>query len=91
MKIWNQIAHLSVLKLTQKESSKLISQVQSIISFFNQISDVSTDHVRPMISPSEDFSAFREDTVIKTKEPQKLIDQAPRSEKNFIKSPQIIS
>ena len=92
MKIWNQLTGLAKLKLTQKEEELLIPQVQNIISFFEKISEIPTDQVQPLISPSENFSAFRSDDLAKedASSASFLIQQAPLKEGHFVKTALVV-
>jgi len=87
MNIWVRITKLAHLKMTKEEEENIFPQVQNIVTFFDHISQVSTENVEPLVSPMEDPLPLRAD---KACEKSKLLDQAPSVEGAFVKVPLVV-
>lgn len=87
MNLWTRITELARLKMKKEEEEIIFPQVQSIVAFFDHISQVSTENIEPLISPIEDPLPFRMDEVC---EAPKLLNQAPALEGQFVKVPLVV-
>ena len=89
MNIWDKIPRLARLKLTQKDQKLLIPQVEKIVDFFHSISALSTDNVKPLVSPIESALPARPDCVQESD--AHLLKQAPSQEGRYVKTSLIVS
>lgn len=87
MNIWSRITKLAHLKMTKEEEEIIFPQVQNIVTFFDHISQVSTENVEPLISPIENPLPFRMDEVCETSE---ILDQTPSLKGRFVKVPLVV-
>jgi len=85
------IAHLAQLKLSEHEIQKYSGQLSKIISYFNQIEEVSTDNLEPMVTPTEVAYRRREDIVgEKMVTREELLENAPERVGSLIKVPPVV-
>ena len=89
MNIWDKIPRLARLKLTQEDQNLLIPQVEKIVDFFHNISDLPTDNIEPLVSPIESALPLREDNVQETG--SHLLKQAPSQEGQYVKAPLVVT
>ena len=88
MKNWNALIRLCCIKIKEEEAKTLLPQVQSIIHFFDHISQVQTKGVEPLITPFEEPLELRDDEIELNNSP--LISLAPSKEGNFVKAPLVV-
>ncbi|MBN1778993.1 MAG: Asp-tRNA(Asn)/Glu-tRNA(Gln) amidotransferase subunit GatC [Candidatus Buchananbacteria bacterium] len=83
-----KIANLARLGLTDAEKEKFANQLSSILDYFEQLKEVDTTNVEPVAQITGLESVMREDEI-KNCEPEvmkELIDQAPESQDNLVKT-----
>ena len=57
------IAHLSRLSLENEKGDKLISDLEEILEFVDQLNDANTENVDPLSSPLEMTARLRNDDL----------------------------
>lgn len=88
--IIEHIAELARLNLTEKEKKSMTSEIGEIIAYFNKLSKLDTSNIRPMERIIPQRNIFREDKVEKSFEREKILANAPMSEKGFFKVPKFM-
>jgi aspartyl-tRNA(Asn)/glutamyl-tRNA(Gln) amidotransferase subunit C len=84
------IAKLARIKLSKKEKTKIKKELSSILDYINKLNELDTNNIEPLYQTTDIFNALRADKHRKDFEMnedlnKKLIEQAPYSEKRFIK------
>lgn len=80
------IAHLSALKLEEKELEPFTQQIQAILSYVDQLNQV---HVRPLDEHTGNINIFRDDVAVRT-DSSTLLAQAPEVDENYFVVPKIL-
>jgi aspartyl-tRNA(Asn)/glutamyl-tRNA(Gln) amidotransferase subunit C len=88
--IIEHIAEQARLNLTEKEKKSMISEIGEIIAYFNKLSKLDASDIRPMEHIIPQRNIFREDKVEKSFEREKILVNAPVSEKGFFKVPKFM-
>lgn len=84
------VAHLARLAITEEEAVNFQKQLDGIITFFEQLNELDTDHVVPTSHVLDIKNVLRED-VAKEGLPQELVlKNAPDQQDGQIKVPAII-
>ena len=90
------IAQLARIKLTKKEKDKFKKELSSILDYVKKLNESDTENVEPLSQVTGIINALRADEHRKDFEMngelnEKLIGQAPASEKRFVKVKSVFS
>ena len=90
-KIVKHVAHLSRLELNEKELEQYSGQLASILSYIGKLNEIDTANVVPTSHALSTLkNVFRKDVLRKSLETSESLKNAPASEGDFFKVPQII-
>jgi len=84
------VAALSKLTLTDEEIESMRTDLSNIIQSVEKLNQVDTSSVPPTTSILPIENAFREDEVIPSLPTEKLLQNAPRRDEEYILVPRII-
>ena len=94
MKVDNELverlAQLSRLEFNNQEKEEIKKDLEKILSFMEQLNEVNTDNVEPLVYINEKVNVFREDTVQQTLCKEDLLRNAPVQDDNYFKVPKVI-
>lgn len=85
-----RIAALARIKVPEENLSPLASELNNIIGWIEQLSEVDTDGVKPMTSVVETVSPRRDDIVTDGGTPDKVLQNAPQAEEAFYTVPKVV-
>lgn len=85
-----KIARLARLKLDDDKVEPLAQELNNILGFVEQLSEVNTDDIKPMASPVEGSLRWRDDVVNDGDKQEDVLANAPRSEYGFFAVPKVI-
>ena len=86
-----KIAHLARLEITPTEEVQFAGQLSSILDYFEQLSELDTTDVPPTTRALELSNVTRSDHQVTYDHREDLLGQAPQSEGDFFRVPQILS
>ena len=85
------VAHLARLELNDKELRQHSEQLASILSYISKLNEIDTKDVVPTSHALSTLkNVFRKDVLKKSLETGETLKNAPASEGDFFKVPQII-
>ncbi|MFW6217574.1 MAG: Asp-tRNA(Asn)/Glu-tRNA(Gln) amidotransferase subunit GatC [Verrucomicrobiota bacterium] len=85
------VANLARIELSDEEKSKLGSQLEDILGYFDKINQVNVDGVEPMAHAHPVFNVWREgDEPGETYPPETLMRMAPEFRDNQIVVPKVV-
>jgi aspartyl-tRNA(Asn)/glutamyl-tRNA(Gln) amidotransferase subunit C len=85
-----KIAALAKLEFSQEEIVKFQDQFERILLFVEQISELDTSNIEPMVYPVENKNVFREDEVKPSMKIEEIESNAPSFLNGSIAVPKII-
>jgi len=85
-----KMAHLSRLELSEAESNQLGKDLGKVLNFFNQIAEVNTTGVEPMVTPVEIENYLREDEKNNEIKTEDIMANAPSRAGNLFKVPPVV-
>ena len=85
-----KIANLARLQLTPQEENDFSEQLSKIINHFEEICNLDTTGVEPLITPSEIEYTTREDKVNQTYHAEEMVANAPDKQGNLFKVPPVV-
>ncbi len=86
-----KIAHLARLEITPEEEGEFATQLNSILQYFEQLSELDTENVPPTTRAIELSNVTRPDIQQVYSDREALLQEAPEQEGDFFKVPQILS
>jgi aspartyl-tRNA(Asn)/glutamyl-tRNA(Gln) amidotransferase subunit C len=85
-----RIAHLARIKVAEDEIEHLRSELNSILAFVEQLSEVDVTGVEPMTSVIPMEMKKRADVVTDGGDPEAVLSNAPAREGNFFVVPKVV-
>ena len=85
-----RIAHLARIAVAESEVPHLQGELNAMLAFVEQLSEVNVDGVEPMTSVTPMQLRRREDKVTDGGYPERVVKNAPLTEDNFFMVPKVI-
>ena len=85
-----KVAHLARLELTEAEEEQFTTQVGSILEYFEQLSELDTENIKPTTRAIDVSNVTRPDELQPFTDLQSIMDAAPDVEGEFFKVPKIL-
>lgn len=83
-------AHLARLKLTDSEATEFAQQLGTALQHFEKISQVRTEGVEPLVTPTELADFWREDLVVPELSAEEIVANAPSKQGNLFSVPPVV-
>ncbi|HPQ08848.1 MAG TPA: Asp-tRNA(Asn)/Glu-tRNA(Gln) amidotransferase subunit GatC [Bacteroidia bacterium] len=87
----NQLAHLARLEFNNEEKQRILNDLNRILDYIEQLNEVPTDNVEPLIYLSPNQNILREDEVIETLSKEEALANAPKKDSDYIRVPKVIN
>ena len=84
------IAHLSRIKLTEKELEKFVPQLENILAYVEKLNKVDIQNIEPTSHVLPLKNVYREDKIKKSPDVEEVLKIAPGRHENFFKVPRVI-
>jgi len=84
------IAFLARINVPEEDLDPLAGELNKILDWVEQLGEVNTDGVEPMASVSNTTLPLRDDVVTGGGQPEKVLANAPESEKGFYTVPKVV-
>jgi aspartyl-tRNA(Asn)/glutamyl-tRNA(Gln) amidotransferase subunit C len=85
-----RVAKLARLALTEEEAQKMMGELNGILGFVEQLSEVNVDGVEPMTSVTPMAMKKRADEVTDGNMAERIVANAPMTDKNFFQVPKVV-
>lgn len=85
-----QIAKLARLSITPDQAVFYSEQLTKVLNHFQQISNINTDNVKPLVTPSEIEFYARPDEVVKNNSAEQMLANAPEKAGHLFKVPPVV-
>jgi aspartyl-tRNA(Asn)/glutamyl-tRNA(Gln) amidotransferase subunit C len=85
-----RIAHLARIAVPEEEIAHLQGELNAILAFVEQLSEVNVDNVEPMTSVIPMTMKKRADMVTEGGDPDAILRNAPESEDHFFLVPKVV-
>jgi aspartyl-tRNA(Asn)/glutamyl-tRNA(Gln) amidotransferase subunit C len=86
-----KVALLARLDIPSEQEQKFADQLNSILEYFEQLSELNTESVEPTTRAIDVSNVTREDEQQVYDQRQQLLEQAPSSEGDFFRVPKILT
>ena len=85
-----RVARLARLAVTEEEAEKTTGELNAILGFVEQLSEVDVDGVEPMTSVTPMAMKKRADGVTDGNSPERVVANAPLTDSNFFQVPKVV-
>lgn len=85
-----RIAFLSRLKIEDDKIEATKDEFNKILSWIEELNEINTDNVEPLISVNDIALRIREDVVTEGNQPQAVLENAPASEYGYFAVPKVV-
>ena len=86
----DRLARLAKLKFSEEEKKDLKTDLERMIEFVEQLKEVDTTNVEPLLHITDAVNVLREDEIKQTITKQEVLLNAPLTDGNFFKVPKMI-
>ena len=84
------VSKLARLKLSDEEATSFARVMAVVLESFEEIANVDTEGVVPLVTPTDVTAFLREDTVEKSVDSDKLLEGAPEKVGRLFKVPPVV-
>ena len=85
-----KIAKLSRIKIDEKDSDKISSELNSVLNWINELNEVDTEGVEPLSSVTGHKLPKRNDYVSDGDIVEKILENAPEKSSGFFVVPKVV-
>lgn len=85
-----KIAKLARLKLNPDEEAQFSPQFSAILGYFEQMAEVDTKGIEPLITPTEIEFHWREDQAVEWNMGEEVVENAPAHSGRLFKVPPVV-
>ncbi|KQQ46615.1 MULTISPECIES: Asp-tRNA(Asn)/Glu-tRNA(Gln) amidotransferase subunit GatC [Rhizobium/Agrobacterium group] len=85
-----RVAHLARIAVNEEEANIMLGQLNGILGFVEQLSEVNVDGVEPMTSVTPVAMKKRTDEVNDGNKADTIVANAPSTDRNFFLVPKVV-
>ena len=85
-----RVARLSRIAVSEEEANTMLGQLNGILGFVEQLSEVNVDGVEPMTSVTPVAMKKRVDEVTDGNKADDIVANAPATDRNFFMVPKVV-
>ena len=85
-----KVARLARIRVADAELEPLAGELSTILAWIEQLNEVDTEGVAPMASTEAVKLPMREDVVTDGGDPQAILANAPKADRNFFVVPKVV-
>lgn len=85
-----KLAHLSRLELDQSKEEKLLGELNKILNWVEQLRELDTENVEPLVHLSHEINVLRVDEARNTVSHQEGLRNAPRKDSDYFRVPKVL-
>ena len=85
-----KIAHLSRLEMPESAEKEMMDSLNSVLTWMEELNEINTDNVKPLIHMSLEVNALREDKVIPNISREQGLKNAPKHDGAYFSVPKVM-
>ena len=90
IKTIEKLASLSKLKFTKEELDLILKDMSKMVDFINQLDEIDTEGVEPLIHVNEGFNNWREDEIREMLDLKEALSNSPIKDGTYFKLPKVL-
>lgn len=88
--IVKRVARLARIAVTEDEANRMVGELNGILGFVEQLSEVDVTGIEPMTSVTPMVMRKRDDTVSDGNKAEDIVANAPVTDRNFFLVPKVV-
>lgn len=85
-----KIAHLARLEFNEEKEQEVLQDLNKILNWVDQLRELDTENVEPLIHMSEEVNVLREDAVQNTVTHEEALLNAPKKDSDYFRVPKVL-
>lgn len=85
-----RVAHLARIALNDEDATRMMGELNGILGFVEQLSEVDVSGVEPMTSVTPMVMRKRQDVVTDGNKADDIVANAPETDRNFFLVPKVV-
>ena len=85
-----KLSSLSKLKFNEQETELISEDLSKMVNFINQLKEIETDGVEPLIHMNEEINNWREDNLGEVLDQEKALSNSPIKDSTYFKLPKVL-
>lgn len=85
-----KIAHLARLEFEPASMQAMVEDMNRMIEFVEQLNEIDTEHVEPLIYLSDEHNVLRPDAIGETLSVDQALANAPKHDSDYFKVPRFV-
>ena len=85
-----KVAKLARIEINEEEETTLITELNNILGWVDELKQVNTDNVEPMLSVFNESMQMREDKAESNFDNNQILDNSPESNSGFFVVPKVV-
>ena len=90
IKTIEKLASLSKLSFTVEELDLISKDMSKMVDFINQLDEIDTEGVEPLIHVNEGFNNWREDEIREMLDQKEALSNSPIKDSTYFKLPKVL-
>lgn len=86
----HKIAHLARLEVRPEEEADMLKSLNEVLTWMEQLNEVDTTGVEPLMHISEELNVLRDDVVGQHLPREQALANAPQHDKQFFQVPKVL-
>ena len=86
----HRIAQLAKLEFNSDEKKSILKDMNQMLVFIDQLNEIDTTNVEPLIHMTEDVNILREDDAIVSTSQEEALKNAPSKDSTYFKIPKVL-
>ena len=88
--IITKLSRLSKLKFNKEESELISEDLSKMVNFINQLNELETDGIEPLVHMNEEINNWREDKLGDVLDQEKALANSPVKDSTYFKLPKVL-
>ena len=85
-----KVAKIARIEINEEEETTLITELNNILGWVDELKQVNTDSVEPMLSVFNESMQMREDQAESNFDNSQILDNSPESNSGFFVVPKVV-
>ena len=88
--IITKLSSLSKLKFNNEETELISEDLSKMVNFINQLKEIDTEGIEPLIHMNEEMNNWREDKLGEVLDQEKALSNSPTKDSTYFKLPKVL-
>lgn len=84
------LAHLARLEFNAEKEQEMLQDLNKILDWVDQLRELDTENVEPLIHMSEEVNVLREDVAINQISHEEALSNAPKKDSDYFRVPKVL-